>query len=313
MSERLITVEPVEADLTPERIDERLAEGWFPWGQRWMTCQAWPMEEGPRDTVWVRVRLAPRRLPDRWRKLARTGHTAVFHQAPVLDLEHQRLYERFRETRHPDWTEEAANLLLHDDSLSPLVAYTREIAVRDAEGRLCAYRWFLQGRAAIAGIASVYDTAQDGLGTIARELSDGWATKAGYTWSYPGYVWPGAADTWYYKIKRGCTEWLDLEQARWRAWDGDEPRPDDLVLAEMRRRLAPLGDVVSYGGWAAPCVDPTRGGLASPYFVIGGVEGNVLTVFVWNTHHRRYEELQLTVQIETEASEGEGPLAGPTE
>ncbi len=53
----------------------------------------------------------------------------------------------------------------------------------------------------------------NGLGTIARELADQWAVRAGYTWSYPGYVWPGAADTWYYKIKRGLTEWLDPSKA----------------------------------------------------------------------------------------------------
>jgi arginyl-tRNA--protein-N-Asp/Glu arginylyltransferase len=311
--EQLITVEPVEADLTPERIDERLAEGWFPWGQRWMTCQAWPMEDGPRDTIWVRVRLAPRRLPDRWRRLTREGCTVVFHAEPVLDDEHQRLYERFRETRHPDWTKEAQNLLLHDDSISPLLAHTREIAVRDAGGRLCAFRWFLQGKVAIAGIASVYDTQRDGLGTIARALADRWATRSGFTWSYPGYVWPGAADTWYYKIKHGHTEWLHPEEGRWRAWDGDEPRPDDLVLAEMRRRLAQLGEVVTYGGWAAPCVDPSRGGLASPYFVIGGLDGNVLTVFVWNFHHRRYEELQVMVQREAEATTDEAAPVGPPE
>ena len=313
MPEQLITVEPVEADLTPERIDERLAGGWFPWGQRWMTCRAWPMEDGPRDTVWVRVRLSPRRPPERWRRLAREGFTEVLHDAPVLDAEHQRLYERFREARHPDWTEEAARLLLHGEAASPLLAGTREVAVRDAEGRLSAFRWFLQGKAAIAGIASIYDTERSGLGTVARELSDGWAVRAGYTWSYPGYVWPGAAAPWYYKIRRGCTEWLDPEQGRWRAWDADEPRPDDLVLAEMRRRLAQIGDVLCYGGWAVPCVDPTSRGLASPYFVAGAVEENELTVVVWNIHLRRYEELRVIMKSSAEESEAEGPFASQPE
>lgn len=314
--EQLITVEPVEDDLTPERIDERLAGGWFPWGQRWMTCRAWPMEDGPYDTVWVRVRLAARRPPDRWRRLAREGCTVSFHAQPQLDDEHQGLYERFRETRHPDWTEEAARLLLHGDTLSPLLVHTREIAVRDAGGRLLAFRWFLQGRAAIAGISSIYDTETDGLGTIARELADQWAAREGFTWSYPGYVWPGAADTWYYKIKRGRTEWLDPEQGRWRTWDGDEPRPEDLVLAEMWRRLEQLGAVVTYGGWAAPCVDPTIRGLATPYFVVGNVDGEEVTVFVWNLHHRRYEELRVIVRASAEANAedaGEGPSPGPPE
>ena len=308
--DKLITVEPIEADLTPERIDERLSGGWFPWGQRWMTCRAWPTEDGPRDTIWVRVRLSARRLPDRWRRLARDGYAAAFHAEPVIDAEHQRLYDGFREARHPDWTEEAASLLLHAGAVSPLFAHTREIAVRDAGGRLRAFRWFLQGRAAIAGISSIYDTDTSGLGTVARALADQWAARAGHVWSYPGYVWPGAADTWYYKIKPGCTEWLDPEQGRWRAWDGDEPRAEDLVLAEIRRRLAPFGEMVCHEGWAASSVAPTSGGLTAPYFVVGGAEGNELTIVVWNSHLRRYEELRVIVPGDDEASAPEGPSAG---
>ncbi|APR86051.1 Hypothetical protein A7982_11400 [Minicystis rosea] len=313
MSEQLITVEPVEADLTQERIDERLAAGFFPWGQRWMTCRAWPMEDGPRDTIWVRVRLAPRRLPERFRRLEREGYSVSFHQEPLLDDEHQALYERFRRTRHPDWTKEVASLLRHDETVSPLFANTREITVRDGAGRLAAFRWFLQGKAAIAGISSIYDTETSGLGTIARALSEQWAVRAGYTWSYPGYVWPGAEDTWFYKIKKGATEWLEPDLGDWRAWDGNEPNPDDLVLADMRRRLAQLGDVLAYGGWAAACVDPSRRGLASPYFVVGAVNGDELTVVVWSFHRRRYEELRVMVQRDAATNEAESLAAGSPE
>lgn len=298
MPDHLIAVEPVEPELTPERIDERLAEGWFPWGQRWMTCRAWPMDDGPRDTIWVRVRLEPRRLPDRARRLARGGAIVEWRPVPVIDEEHQALYTRFRATRHPDWTEEAASLLLHDGGTSPLIAHTREIAVRDADGRLVAFRWFLQGRHAIAGLSSVYDTTQSGLGTVARALADQWAVRQGLVWSYPGYVWPGAEDPWYYKIKPGRTEWLDPDRRAWRAWDGDEPQPERLVLAAIRRRLVPLGEVLHNPGWAAPCVDPSSRGLSAPYFVIGQVEGNELTIVVWNQRDEVYEELRVVQQSE---------------
>lgn len=307
MPEQLISIEPVEPDLTPERIDERLAGGWFPWGQRWMTCRAWPMEEGPRDTIWVRVRLARRRMPDRARRLAREGCVVEWGPRPVLDGEHQALYDQFRESKHPDWTEAVPNLLLHDGETTPLFEHTREIAVRDAEGRLIAFRWFLQGTIAIAGVAAIYDTTRSGLGTIVRALADQWAEQSGLAWSYPGYVWPGAEDPWYYKIKRGRTEWLDPERRVWRAWDGDEPRAEELGLAEMRRKLAKLGEVVHYPGWAAPCIDPTCRGLAAPYFVAGPIEGDELTVFVWNGSRKWYEELRVVVRTE-EASDTEDPV-----
>lgn len=303
MPEKLIAIEPVEAQLTPERVDERLAEGWFPWGQRWMTCRAWPMEEGPRDTIWVRVRLSPRPLRDRARRLMREGCTVTFAAAPALDDEHQDLYARFRASRHPEWTETAAGLLLHDDTTTPLLDRTREISVRDSDGRLIAYRWFVQGKTAIAGVSAIYDTTRSGLGGVARSLSDAWAEREGLTWSYPGYVWPGAEDTWYYKIKPGRTEWLDPEQRRWRAWDGDEPDPEALALAEMRRRLSTLGDVLHYPAWAVPCVDPTSRGLASPYFVAGPADGDQLTVFVWSLGERRYEALKVVVPADPEPPE----------
>lgn len=302
MPDHLISVEPVEAELTPELIDARLAAGWFPWGQRWMTCRAWPMDDGPHDTIWVRVRLAPRRLPDRARRLTRTGAKVEWLPSPRIDAEHQELYARFRETRHPDWTEEAASLLQHDGGASGLIAHTREIAVRDAAGRLMAFRWFLEGRHAIAGLSSVYDTSIEGLGTVARALADQWAVSAGLVWSYPGYVWPGAEDPWYYKIKPGRTEWLDPTLHVWRAWDGDEPRPELLALAEIRRNLALLGEVLHNPGWAAPCVDPSSRGLSSPYFVVGQIEGNELTIVVWNMREECYEELRVVQQTEATAT-----------
>lgn len=296
MPDKLITVDAVEPDLTPARVDERLAEGWFPWGQQWMTCRAWPMEEGPRDTIWVRVRLALRPLRDRARRLLREGCTVSVSPRAALDDEHQELYARFRASRHPEWTETAEGLLLHDDSESPMLARTRELAVRDREGRLIAYRWFLQGETAIAGIASVYDTTRDGLGGVARALSDRWAAQEGLIWSYPGYVWPGAEDTWFYKIKPGRTEWLDPKAKAWRDWDSDPPDPEDLTLAEIRRQLGNLGEVIHYPAWAVPCVNPESRGLPSPYFVAGTVEGDQLTVYVWSLSEQKYESLRVLVQ-----------------
>jgi arginyl-tRNA--protein-N-Asp/Glu arginylyltransferase len=302
--EQLISIDPVEPDLSPERIDARLAGGWFPWGQRWMTCRAWPMEEGPRDTIWVRVRLAAKRMSDRARRLVREGCTATWLSRPTFDEEHQALYDQFRESKHADWTESIEGLLLHDGETTPLFEHTREIAVRDAAGRLIAFRWFLEGRVAIAGMAAIYDPTRSGLGTVARTIADQWAGQNGRSWSYPGYVWPGAEDTWFYKIKRGRTEWLDPDRGTWRAWDGDEPNPEHLGLAEMRRRLAKLGQVVAYPAWAAPCIDPSCRGLAAPYFVPGHLDGDELTVFVWNVSKKWYEELRVVVQTEEPVSDG---------
>lgn len=307
MPEHLIRIAPIEPDLTGAMVDARLAAGFFPWGQQWMTCRAWPMEDGPHDTIWVRVRLAPRRPSDRTRKLSREGCTVAVCAGPVLDEEHQRLYDRFRADRHADWTPEVGDLLLHDDTVSPIFGRTRELTMRDANGELIAFRWFLEGEEAIAGIAAIYDTTRSGLGTVARALADQWAFEEGLRWSYPGYVWPGAEDPWYYKIRKGCTEWLDPATGRWRGWDGDEPRAEALGLAEMRRRLAVLGDVVYYPGWVVPCVDPASQGLPAPYFVAGPADGDELIVVTWNLTAGDYEQFRVVQQPVEQPSGPGGP------
>ena len=305
MFEPLIQVDPVELDLTPERIDDRLAAGWFPWGQRWMTCRAWPMDEGPADTVWVRVALDRRTVPERWRRMLRAGCTVSWHDGPRFDHEHQDLYARFRATRHPTWVEESAALLVTNER-SRLLDRTREMAIRDAAGRLIAYRWFLEGRTAIAGMSAIYDTARPGLGSVARFLADDCAFRAGHAWSYPGYVLPGAKEHWFYKIRPGRTSWLDPETGRWRSWDGDEPIPDTLVLAEIRRRLALRGEVVHYPGWAFACIEPHRGGFCEPYYVVASANGPEMILVVWDHATQQYGELPVTVR-----SPEETPAASP--
>ena len=307
MSDQLITLEPVEADLTPARVDERLAAGWFPFGQRWMTCRAWLMSDESCDTIWLRVRLAPRPPTDRWRKLLREGATAAWHAAPAFDDEHQRLYERFRRTRHPDWVDEASKIVIAEDP-SPLLDRTRELAIRDADGELIAYRWFVEGEHAVAGLTSIYDTSKSGLGGIARALADDWAARAGFTFTYPGYVCPGAKDHMFYKLKPGRTEWLDPDAGLWRRWEGDGPAPETLVLAELRRRLGEIGEVVHYPGWALPCIDTSSRGLRSPYFVIGSAQGDEMTIIVWNRESACYEEMR--VQRLVEDGEGEEDAEG---
>lgn len=310
MTDPLITIEPVEEGLTGERVDERLAAGFFPWGQRWMTCRAWPTEEGARDTVWLRVRLAVRPAPDRWRQLRRQGCTTSWLEQPALDDEHEALYGRFRDALHPDWGEVAADLLLHGGR-SALEARTRELAVRDGAGRLVAYRWFLDGREAIAGIASVYDPGVSGLGSIARWLVDDRAARDGRRFTYPGYVVPGARDAMLYKLKPGRTEWLDVRDGAWRRWEEGAPQIDELTLARLLRRLTPLGPVEYNPGWAIPCVDPSSPGLAAPFFVVRDRRGDAMRVVVWSDERARHEEHAVVLRAaaaasdDPEAAEGE--------
>lgn len=293
----LLALQPVEPDLSPDRVDQRLAAGWFPFGQAWMTCRAWPDDEGlPHDTVWVRVRTVPvpRRPSDRQRRLWREGASASLLPHPVFDDEHQALYERFRAELHPDWeTEQVSELLVWSSQQpGPLLASTRELAVRDAQGRLLAFRWLVLGRSSIAGVSAIYEPRLDGLGTLARALADRWAGEQGLGWTYPGYVRPGSPDPWHYKIKVGRTEYLDPERGRWLPWVGEGPAPQDLCLAEMRRRLARVGEVHLNASWAAACFHPASRGLVVPYFVPGVADGRS-TAVVWDLAARRYEVLFL--------------------
>ncbi len=308
MPTRLITLEPIAAELVPADVDDRLAAGWFPFGQRWMTCRAWPSREGvPWDTVWIRVALEIRRPSDRHRRLLRAGYTTTWHAQPVFDDEHQDLYTRFRDTLHPDWeTTEAPGLLRADDA-TRLLDHTREIAIRDPLGNLVAFRWFVQGQTAIAGVSAVYDPTVEGLGTIARTSADQWAARAGLRWTYPGYVLPGSPDPWYYKLQAGRTWWLDPSRHayRWRDWEADPPRQEQLTLARMRGHLEILGEVETYPYWANPCFDGSRG-LDTPYYVVGSEEGDRRQLYTWDVATERYETLHVIVQ-RREPSGGEDP------
>lgn len=309
----LIALEPVEPELDGARIDARLAQGWFPYGQRWMTCRIWPEEAAPpHDTVWLRVRLAAQRRSDRLRQLARQGGTLEWTSAPRFDAEHQELYSRFKAGLHPDWyTEIVWGLLLDGEQLpGPMFHHTREIAVRDREGRLLAFRWFLQGQASIAGIACVYDPERSGLGTIARALADRWAFEQGLTWTYPGYVRPGFVDPWDYKVKEGRTEWLDPDTGQWHPWESGGPPLSRLSLAEMRQRLADRGVVEPYRWWEVSTFDPTSRELPVPFYVAGARHGRNVAVTVWDVVNKRYVEL-LTREIDDVPWQSRLEVIGP--
>jgi hypothetical protein len=295
----LVAFDVIEPELTGARVDERLAAGWFPYGQHWMTCRVWPEDGGmPQDTVWVRVRLGPRSRGDRARKRIRDGLVVEDLDHPVFDAEHQGVYERFRVT-HPTWRTGPVSGLLLDEAQprGPLFARTRELALRDGNGRLLAFRWYVRGEHAIAGVTSVYDPAESGLGTLARRLADEHAWLDGLTWTYPGYVRPGSKIPWDYKIREGRTEWLDIDTWTWRPWDEDPPQPPKLTVAELRGRLAPLGAVLEYPRWAAPWFDANNRELPMPWFVVAATEGDRKAVVVWDLSRKRYQTLMVEPRI----------------
>lgn len=293
---RLIRIDAVEPDLEQARVDHRLAEAWFPYGESWMTCDAWPDDDGaPHDTVWIRVRLEPGRLPDRWRPWRRAGWTARLTPHVCVDEEHQALYERFRALRHPDWhSERATELLLHTATDGgALWQHTWELSVRDERGALRGFRWFVVGRHAVAGVAAVFDPSFDGLGSVCRALADREAHGAGRVWSYPGYVRPGIAAHWLHKVKPGRSEWWDFRRRQWRPWDADPPQVEQLAVAEVRHRLAPFGPLQSYPRWAAGCFEPDSRELDSPLYVEINPGKDVRTLLLWDLDRQRYVPIRV--------------------
>lgn len=287
----MILFQRAESNLTAERIDRRLEGGWFPYGTSWMTCRLWPDEHAvAADTVWLRVRLTERRAPERLRRALRNGLT-VAYGAPQFTREHQLLYERFRATR-PSWGEpNVRELLLHHQPPGSLLRFTREVSLREASGRLVAFRWYLEGANTVAGITSVYDPSLDGLGTAARFLADQWAWQHGKRWTYPGYVRPGASDDMMYKVVRGQTEWLDATTGAWRAWDLAPPDVEQLDLAETRRQLSRYGTPQEYFPWAVAWFHPDSAELPAPLYVTLEERGRWMRIIVWDYVGRRFRVL----------------------
>ncbi len=233
MSTRVVRLE----SLSPFELDAYLATGWFRIGQTLMTCRVVLFDGALRTALWTRLPLAGHRFRKSARKQLnrlRRDFSIRVRPGPVIDQDHESLYQRYREVARGERSPTLDDFLYGDSE--PLELFdTYEVQVYH-QGKLIAFSWFDLGQNSAQSLMGVYDPdySKHGLGYATMLLEIEHAIAKGKDWFYPGYVLPGepAMD---YKLRIGDVEFYDADTSEWHPWS--EVADHELAEAKLRRAL----------------------------------------------------------------------------
>lgn len=226
--------------LPPEELDRYLERGWYRIGPTMMTCRFVHFDGVLRTAVWTRLDLQGYRMRKSLRRTLNKVERELRIEItdPVLDDEHEAVYQRYREVARGERSATLADFLYGDRDPADDIFDTREVRITTPDGRLAGFSWFDLGRDAIQSLVGVYDPdfAQLSVGFASMLAEIRWAQERGMRWFYPGYVLPGAP-AMDYKLRVGEVEFLD-DDGHWLPWERFEP--DAIATAELDRRLGRL-------------------------------------------------------------------------
>jgi leucyl-tRNA---protein transferase len=310
-----------EGPVPGDELDAYLARGWYRIGQAMVTCRfVWAHDGTLRSAIWTRTRLQGYRFRKSLSRIHRkNSERYAYVEGPLrVDEEHRALYRRYRAhargSRPP--TLEGA---LHGDAEHDHFD-TREIAVRDADGRLVAFSTFDLGRRSLQSLMGVYDPdhAQHSLGFWTLLLEIRHALELGLDFHYAGYVLPGDGSM-DYKLRVGAIEYLDPDDNAWRPWAEFDPAclPDVQLgralhaarLALTRRTVS--SRVVDYRYYEAPAWSPAlRRGLDQPRVLLVAPHDRAISdlLITWDLDRRTFSVLRcLRAEGVTTADQGDVP------
>ncbi len=224
--------------LSGDELDRYLARGWYRIGPTMMTCRFVHFDGELRTAVWTRLDLADYRM----RKSARRTlnrverHLHISIGEPVLDQEHEAVYQRYREIARGERSSSLHDFLYGDRDPRTDVFDTREVRFTHPDGRLAGFSWFDLGSTAIQSLVGVYDpeVANLSVGFASMLAEIRWAQRHDLRWFYPGYVLPGAP-AMDYKLRVGPMDYL-TDDGHWRPWA--ELDRDQLPTEVLEERLA---------------------------------------------------------------------------
>lgn len=250
--------------LSPEDLDDYLAQGWFRIGQALMTCRVVQFDGVLRPAIWTRLPLVGHQFKKSARRvLARNAERFRAEVGPVvLDDEREDLYQRYRQIARGERSSTLTDFLYGESDRD--VFDTREVRVWDGD-KLVAFSWFDLGRESVQSLIGVYDPAEtrQSLGFYTMLLEVEHAIENGLRFHYPGYVLPGdpAMD---YKLRLGDVEFLDPWNRDWRPLPelARVPLPTDRLdqaLRAARDALLQIGvpaELRRYPWFEAPAWQP---------------------------------------------------------
>lgn len=201
--------------ISATELDEYLAKGWRPLGQRIYTADFIQLELGDIfSVVPTRLPLANHRFKKRQRKLLRRNNARFsYHIGPaVIDEEKHRVNELYM-AAHP--TKSTDELDIHTLHNGRRVFNTLECCVYDG-AQLIAFSFFDCGASSAYSKAGIYDPAyhQYSLGIYTMLLEIRWCQTEGMEYYYPGYISPDIP-LFDYKTQIGEIEFWNLQERSW--------------------------------------------------------------------------------------------------
>ncbi|MCB0635457.1 MAG: GNAT family N-acetyltransferase, partial [Lewinella sp.] len=236
--------------LSPAELDQYLARGWRPLGQRIYTADFIQLELGDIYSV------VPTRLPlagHRWRKsqrklLRRNGELFTFTIGPArIDPAKQRINLLYLEEQP---TKSTPDLAIHLEHEGRRIFNTLEINIFHGD-QLVAFSYFDQGITSAYSKAGVYDPAYSrySLGLYTMYLEIEWCLQQGLQYYYPGYISPDIP-LFDYKLRMGDMEFWDLQAQDWKPYATFDPQLH-APLAVLHQRVNAVYEALREAGVAS--------------------------------------------------------------
>lgn len=202
--------------LSPEELDDYLAEGWFRNGQRIFTTNFLNFENKLYSAIWLRVDLKTLELDKGLAKLKKMNATFEIRiQKASITAEKEALFQKYK-TSVAFSAAQSLQTLLYGDSTADIFP-TYEILLFDKE-KIIAVGYFDLGFKSAAGITSFYDPGykKNSLGKYLIHLKIEYCKENHYAFFYPGYFAPHyPAFDYKLEIAKESLSFLQLETNAW--------------------------------------------------------------------------------------------------
>ena len=238
------------AQVSATELDEFLARGWRPLGQRIYTADFIQLELGEIFSVIpTRLPLTDYQWKKRHRKLLRRNNQRFSYRIGPASINEEKLrVNELYMAEHP--TKSTDELDIHTIHNGRRVFNTLECAVY-YEDQLVAFSFFDVGATSAYSKAGIYDPAfqKHSLGIYTMLLEIRWCQTEGLEYYYPGYISPDIP-LFDYKKEIGAIEFWDLRERTWHAFQEYEPSQHG-PLGVMKHNLANAQQALEQLGFSA--------------------------------------------------------------
>ncbi len=225
--------------LSPEKIDELLANAWFRSDINVYASSVRFMGSAWHSSLMLRIALSGFTWKKNLRKLMRRndGIFTIKIGPFAPSQEKDELWRLFKSSVHQWVLIPELNRILFKDRPAHLF-HTWEVCVYHGQ-RLVAFSAFDKGKTSLASLEAAYDPAykQYSLGIYTMLLEIDHAMKDGMSHYYPGFL-PRDVPMFEYKLRPGQVEFYRLQEKKWLPWQALNEQ--DWLLEGVMERLQKL-------------------------------------------------------------------------